>query len=107
LSLLVFSCRWLSLYSTRWLFLTSLFVPRMSSVFYREDESMVPRVSASYGDHARPEWYVRRFASQRWRKYLMSLRARDNHKYRLEYGRYICRIWNGPGWVVIFHLPIL
>ena len=29
----------------------------------------------------------------------MSLRTRDHHKYRLEYGRYICRIWNGPGYL--------
>ena len=61
-----------------------------------DDVNLIPRTTHGL---KRPTYYSRRFASQRWRKYLMGLRSRDNHKYRLEYGRYICRIWNGPGYV--------
>lgn len=61
-----------------------------------ENKNLIPKTTHGL---KRPDYYSRRFASQRWRKYLMSLRSRDNHKYRLEYGRYICRIWNGPGYL--------
>jgi hypothetical protein len=86
---------------------------RLNSVEEWNDPSFIPTTSLEVGhfggdilddnvkerSRRRPEWYVRRFASQRWRKYLMELRTVDNHKFRLEYGRYLCRIWNGPGYV--------
>ena len=46
----------------------------------------------------RPEWFSRRFASQRWRKFLPYLRQKKHKNYRREYGKYICRMWNGRGY---------
>lgn len=35
------------------------------------------------------------WANFRWRRYLSSYRQQDHQGYRLYYGRYICRTWNG------------
>ena len=34
------------------------------------------------------------FGNMRWRKYIMMLHRKDKKKYRLYYGRYLCRSWN-------------
>lgn len=34
------------------------------------------------------------FRNMRWRKYIMALHRKDKKKYRLYYGRYLCRSWN-------------
>ncbi len=34
------------------------------------------------------------FRNMRWRKYTMMLHRKDKKKYRLYYGRYLCRSWN-------------
>lgn len=50
------------------------------------------------GNESRPERFNRRFASQRWRKYIMHLRNQKRKDHRLKYGKYICRTWNGPAY---------
>lgn len=57
---------------------------------------LVPQ--AHYGKD-RPEWFSRRFASQRWRKFIGTLRWDTNAKYRAGYGKYLCNAWNGAGYV--------
>lgn len=34
------------------------------------------------------------YPDQRWQKYLMNIAEADNSRYRLAYGRYLCRRWN-------------
>ncbi|MBD1896331.1 HTTM domain-containing protein [Coleofasciculus sp. FACHB-129] len=34
------------------------------------------------------------YPNERWRKYMMNIWSKDNSKYRLYYGRYLCRNWN-------------
>jgi hypothetical protein len=58
--------------------------------------SLVPQ--AHYGKD-RPVWFSRRFASQRWRKFVGTLRWDTNAKYRVGYGKYLCNAWNGAGYV--------
>ncbi|MFA5933897.1 MAG: HTTM domain-containing protein [Candidatus Paceibacterota bacterium] len=35
------------------------------------------------------------YKNQRWQKYLMNLYSENNKNYRLAYGQYLCREWNG------------
>jgi hypothetical protein len=59
------------------------------------DPTLVPQAR---GQGDRPESFSRRFASQRWRKYIMHLRNSRHAVHRLAYGKYLCRAWNGPGY---------
>ncbi|MEW6279753.1 MAG: HTTM domain-containing protein [Candidatus Eremiobacterota bacterium] len=43
----------------------------------------------------KPEWVSATYPNERWRKYMMNLWMRDYSRYRLYYGRYLCRSWNG------------
>ncbi|MDF2379179.1 MAG: DCC1-like thiol-disulfide oxidoreductase family protein [Candidatus Gracilibacteria bacterium] len=44
--------------------------------------------------HAKPELVSLTYPSQRWRKYMMNITAKDNTDYRLYYGQHLCRKWN-------------
>jgi hypothetical protein len=59
------------------------------------DPKLIPQ--ANYGDN-RPTWFFRRFANQRWRKYINYLRGNNKGAYRVAYGKYLCRVWNAPGY---------
>ena len=45
-------------------------------------------------DFARPDSVGGQFPNYRWRKYLTRLWQRRNKRYRLDYGRYLCRSFN-------------
>lgn len=45
----------------------------------------------------KPKDVARTYKNQRWQKYMMNLWMADNQKFRLPYGQYLCRLWNGPG----------
>lgn len=42
----------------------------------------------------KPEEASSEFKSQRWRKYMRNIWMKENKKWRLHYGRYVCREWN-------------
>ena len=45
--------------------------------------------------YQKPKWVAYTYKNQRWQKYMMNLWSRDNSEYRLGYGQYLCRDWNG------------
>lgn len=45
----------------------------------------------------KPEDVAHTYKNQRWRKYMMNLWLAENEKFRLPFGRYICRKWNRKG----------
>lgn len=44
--------------------------------------------------YEKPDSLARMYPDQRWQKYLMNIAEKENSKYRLDYGKYLCRIWN-------------
>jgi hypothetical protein len=73
-------------------------LPKKLRFPFPEDYSNPALVPQSSMGQDRPKWFVRRFASQRWRKFLPYLRQKKHKQYRREYGKYLCRTWNGPGY---------
>ena len=59
------------------------------------DPRLLPQPS---GGRNRPKWFVSRYASQRWRKFIPYLRQKRFREYRLPYGKYLCRTFNGVGY---------
>ncbi len=53
-----------------------------------------PEVTAKPLSYVKPEWISYIYQDQRWQKFLMNLWIDKNKKYRLPYGKYICRTWN-------------
>lgn len=53
-----------------------------------------PDVVAKPISYAKPQWIAYIYQDQRWQKFLMNLWIDKNKKYRLPYGKYICRTWN-------------
>ena len=73
-------------------------VPRKLRFHDKSDYSNSALIPQARGQDHRPDRFSRRFASQRWRKYIMNLRASTFVKEREAYGKYLCRAWNGPGY---------
>lgn len=53
-----------------------------------------PEVVAKPISYVKPKWIAYIYQDQRWQKFLMNLWIDKNKKYRLPYGKYICRTWN-------------
>ncbi len=53
-----------------------------------------PQVTAKPISYVKPKWVAYEYQDQRWQKFLMNLWIDKNKKYRLPYGKYICRTWN-------------
>jgi hypothetical protein len=68
--------------------------PRFNDAADYSDPAFMPQTSDGKD---RPMWFVRRFASSGWKKFIMMLREKNRAKWRLEYGKYLCRTWNGLG----------
>ncbi len=45
--------------------------------------------------HSKPDWIAYIYKNQRWQKYLMNLWGNNMSGFRLGYGKYLCRQWNG------------
>jgi hypothetical protein len=72
-------------------------VPKKLRFYDPADYSNPRLMPQTTNGNDRPVWFARRFASTRWRKLIMWLRGKNRAKWRLEYGKYLCRTWNGPG----------
>ena len=72
-------------------------VPRRLRFEDAEDYANPALLPPTTNGKERPTWIHRRYASQRWRVFLPYLRH-GNERYRKQYGRYLCRSWNGIGY---------
>lgn len=45
--------------------------------------------------YEKPAWVAYTYKNQRWQKYLMNLWSSSLSDFRLGYGKYLCRVWNG------------